>query len=123
MSSFTEGLQLELLPDGKTFELLKPFYFYFVEGINEGVTVPAGFQTDFASIPRLFTPLIQKMGKHSKASVLHDYLYSEPKFRSRKECDMIFLDALKAAGVSKVKRMAMYYGARIGGAKHYRGIE
>lgn len=72
MSSFTEGLQLELLPNGKTFKLLKPFGYYLEENNEEVVKVPAGFKTDFASVPRIFTPLVEKMGKHSKASLLHD---------------------------------------------------
>lgn len=123
MSSFTEGLQVELLPDGKTFELLRPFHYYFYEGVSEGVTIPAGFQTDFATVPAIVSPFIQKMGKHSKASVLHDYLYTVPQFRTRLECDQIFRDAMKVSGVSMAKRNAIYYAVRMFGASHFKGIQ
>lgn len=37
-------------------------------------TVPAGFETDLASVPRLFWRLFPRDGDYRKAAVVHDYL-------------------------------------------------
>lgn len=41
------------------------------------VDIPAGFETDFASVPVPFRNLISINGRHRLPAVLHDYLYSE----------------------------------------------
>jgi len=81
------------------------------------IKVPVGFISDYASIPRLLTPIIPVMGKHRKAAVVHDRLYKETghtatKTYSRVECDKIFLEAMKDCGVSTWKRYTMYWGVR-----------
>ena len=52
-------------------------------------TVPEGFDTDLASIPRIFQPLITKL-EGIEAAVLHDWFY---RFRivPRAQADRIFL--------------------------------
>lgn len=43
------------------------------------VTIPAGFETDFASIPRLFWVIYPAQWKpYRDASLVHDYLYMTP---------------------------------------------
>jgi len=37
-------------------------------------TIPAGFVTDGASIPRLFYPIFTPTGRYFKAAILHDYM-------------------------------------------------
>jgi hypothetical protein len=39
------------------------------------VTVPIGFVTDFASIPRVFWSLLRPDGKYTYPAIVHDYLY------------------------------------------------
>lgn len=39
------------------------------------IVVPAGFKTDFASIPWGFRNLFPPLGKYSRAAVVHDFLY------------------------------------------------
>lgn len=39
------------------------------------VTVPIGFVTDFASIPRVFWSLLRPDGLYTYPAILHDYLY------------------------------------------------
>lgn len=82
--------------------------------------VPKGFDTDLASIPKLFRTFFAVNGKHRKAAALHDWLYREGKL-SRKECDLLFLEAMKVCGVSKFKRYSMYAAVRVGGASSYKG--
>ena len=39
--------------------------------------VCAGFETDFASIPRLLRIIISKLGRYNKAALLHDAIYQD----------------------------------------------
>ncbi|MGM9508595.1 DUF1353 domain-containing protein [Larkinella sp. GY13] len=39
------------------------------------VTVPVGYVTDFASTPTLLWGLFPPIGRHNRASLLHDYWY------------------------------------------------
>jgi hypothetical protein len=78
------------------------------------VTVPAGFATDFASVPRAFWRIIPPWGKYNRAAVVHDWIYSENRF-SRKAADWIFLDLMRRLGVSWWKRTVMYRAVRVGG--------
>jgi hypothetical protein len=118
MSSFTKPLIVSPLSDGETWELVETFSYYRDDGTT--YTVPKGFKTDFASVPQMFWAYISPTGKHGKAAVLHDYLYST-KIVSRKEADKIFLEAMKVLGVAKWKRGVMYYAVRLFGGKHYKG--
>ena len=90
------------------------------------IIVPEGFETDFGSIPQIlwwfFNPT------KYLAYILHDYLYEkrgEIKIKlfdcsallvhTRKQCDKILLEALKAEKCSFIKRWLIYLGVRIGG--------
>lgn len=81
---------------------------------NDRITVPEGFITDFASVPRILWPLFPPMGPWSGAAIVHDYLYGSQR-RCRSECDDIFLEAMGVLGVRRITRYAMYAGVRIGG--------
>jgi len=100
------------------------------------IRIYAGFKTDLASIPRIARIAIPVNGKHRKSSVLHDLLYrkkglieffplkdsitgdsrsSYVKALTRKECDQMFLEAMKKDGVGWFVRSAMYSAVRTGG--------
>ena len=79
------------------------------------VDFPAGWETDLASIPRLVRWIIPVNGKHRLAAILHDRLYEfyvNNGLMSRKDADEYFLCEMKALGVKRVKRYAMYYAVR-----------
>lgn len=86
----------------------------YVTEAGEIITVPEGFVTDLASIPRAFHWLIPVNGKHRSAAIIHDYLYVV-KDRSRSEADAIFLEAMKSSGVRWSQRRVMYLAVRLGG--------
>jgi hypothetical protein len=68
------------------------------------IVVPAGFRTDFASIPRLFWPLIgHPAGRYAQAASLHEWLYRNH-LVSRAESDRIFHEAMGTLGVPAWKR-------------------
>lgn len=88
------------------------------------ITVPAGFVTDYDSVPRLPFMYWLLGGARHKAAVVHDFLYSldgpsQLKARGRKWADQVYRDALRAEGVSKLTAWVMYSGVRFGGSAHY----
>lgn len=100
-------------------ELVEPldYYCYRYETI---IVVPAGFVMDLASIPRLLTPIFPVHGKYTRAAAIHDWLYAQRgfvknRYFTRKECDIIFEDAMAELGVSWIKRKLMYAAVRLGG--------
>jgi len=107
---FTTPLDARLLADGK-WRLIEPFVYYRTNNTGDRVLVFEGFVTDFASIPKIFRNLIDIVGRHGKAAVIHDFLYFSGK-RSRKEADDIFLEGMVVLQVGYFKRYAMYWGVR-----------
>jgi len=120
MSSFTKPLIVTPLPDGESWELVEPFEYYIDEPDGEKIVVPAGFRTDFASIPRFAWSIIgSPWGKYGKAAVIHDYGYFKTLY-TRKKVDRIFLEAMKTLGVGWLKRRTMWLAVRIGAGKIWR---
>lgn len=85
---------------------------------TEVITVPENFATDLASVPKVLWGVMPPFGNHTKAAVLHDYLYGQA-LRPRKQCDEIFLEAMETMGVSKTRRYLMYWAVRAFGGKAY----
>ena len=81
--------------------------------------IPAGFETDFASIPRPIWHILPPAGKWAKAAILHDWLYDQRIF-PRKKCDDLFLEALLDTGVPKWLSHIMYRAVRAFGESVYR---
>ena len=114
-NSFLTPLVVEVMPSGKQFRLFCQFtYRWKYRGLVIVITVPAGFVTDFASIPRIFRIIIPKLGKWTKSAVVHDYLYQFGGL-SRKQADLCFLDGMKDLGVVKWKRWVMWAAVRVAG--------
>jgi hypothetical protein len=113
MSKFTSNFKGELI--GKNlWKNLETFEYHVGEYPSEEIiTVPEGFITDFASVPRIFWLVISPVDKHGKAAVIHDYCYYYTPY-SRKVADLIFSEALKVLHVKPWKVFCMYHGVRIG---------
>ncbi len=119
MSSFTKPLIIKRVGN-RTWELYKSFdYHVGSEDSNDVITVPAGFKTDFASVPRFLWAILPPDGPYTGASVIHDYLYNQQK-RTRKESDNIFLEAMGVLNVSSWKRYVMHKALRIFGGFAWR---
>lgn len=82
------------------------------------ITVPAGFPTDLASVPRL--PVVYALcgGVARRAAVVHDYLYTSGR-ASREIADAVFREASEVIGVPWWCRWMMWAGVRVGGGSHY----
>lgn len=79
------------------------------------ITVPVGFVTDFASVPRQLPFAYALYGSTANASaVVHDYLVRRSQVRWKRAAQ-VFLEAMEAEGVSWWKRIPMYLGVRLAG--------
>lgn len=94
--------------------VLKSFSYKIAEG--EWVTVPAGYLTDGASVPKIFWNIIPPWGVYGQAAVVHDILCEYltiikegvPERITRARCDEILNEAMKVLGVPTLKRLAIY---------------
>ncbi|EMK0255628.1 DUF1353 domain-containing protein [Salmonella enterica] len=118
MSGFTSPAVLVML-GGYRWRVYEPFSFYLTDDNSDVIEVPAGFVTDLATIPRIFWVLLPPDGRYAKAAIIHDYLYDNA-LRTKKEADLIFLDAMTVLGVPKWKRVIMYNAVRLFGRGNYR---
>lgn len=117
MSRFTTPAILEMLGH-YNWRVHEPFAFYLSDDNSDVISVPAGFITDLATIPRIFWTLLPPDGKYAKAAIIHNYLYDNA-LRTKKEADLIFLDGMTVLGVPKWKRTIMYYAVRLFGKGMY----
>lgn len=94
-----------------TFITIKSLSYTTKKGIT--YTVPVGFITDGASIPKIFWSWIGSpyTGHYRRAALIHDYLYFTQIAR-RSYADRIFLEAMKYLGVSFWKRRTMWFAVR-----------
>ncbi len=81
-------------------------------------TVPAGFQTDLASVPRLPVFFWLAGGTSNAAAVVHDYLYSTH-LVPRDVADAVLREASAVTGVPAWRRWLMWAGVRIGGSAYW----
>jgi hypothetical protein len=82
------------------------------------ITVPSGFKTDLASVPRI--PIAYELcgDTSSKAAVVHDFLYSTH-LVDRATADAVLKEASAVTGVPAWRRWLMWAGVRVGGASHW----
>lgn len=105
---FLTDLVVKVVDDG--YMLTEPLEYQDGQRIH---VVPAGFVTNFASIPRPARILITGHGKDRFAATLHDYLYFIK--YDRRKADALFLRAMKDSKVNWFLRHAMHKAVRLGG--------
>lgn len=120
-----------------TWSLLAPLIWTGTKG--DTFTVPVGFETDFATVPRFLHWLISPYGAYTRAAVLHDWLLVEladwwNKYRNggdlgrgdpdmalsqnlppanSRDCDGIFRRVMEDLGVPWAKRWIMWAAVRV----------
>jgi len=121
MSVFPDKLLFEdagLRSGVRIFRLISHFRYISSYGI---ITVPRGFLTDGASIPKVFHSIMGPFGDYFEAAVIHDFLYSSlAEGYTRKEADTIFLEAMFNAGVPWYRRNLIYSAVRLGGRRSWK---
>ena len=86
-----------------------------VKGGKPTITVPCGFQSDGASVPRAFWRLIFPKGdeKALRAAIIHDWIYrTHPAGWTKAEADKLFYELLKADGVPTWRAWLAYQGVK-----------
>lgn len=117
-------VQLKMLEDGESFELLESVTFKLDDAGAYSITVPAGFVTDLASIPAIAGVFgFSKLGKHSACAVLHDYLFRSGPDLGFSVANALFLESMRRSGVGVVKRSLMATAVEAFGRKNYMPIE
>lgn len=106
--------------DGVHATLLCPLSYTTQDGWD--ITVPAGFVTDYASIPRGLYWLIPPRGKYNRPAIIHDWLYQHAPVDARtgRPCtqaraDHILREACENVDDRFTQRWAIYLGLRVGG--------
>lgn len=98
--------------------ILEPFR-YETKDKTGVIEVPAGFDTDLASVPRVMYSIFPRDGLYIEAAIIHDWLYVDQKINgewiSRKTADGVFLEAMEYLGIGWFRRRTIYRGVRIGG--------
>ena len=91
------------------------------------ITVPAGFETDFASIPRIvWSWLSPEDPVILFPSIVHDYLYSMRGMVeglpavTREQADDVLRDAMLACGARSSQAWVVHKAVRMGGASHWK---
>lgn len=128
--------KLEISPvfgDSWKYRVLLSKFNYYLTPSSQPITIPPGFITDYASIPKYLWSLIPSWGPHGPAAIVHDYLYAQAHklkvpnpsnptqliTNNRKISDKIFLIAMKQLGTPFFKRRLMYRAVRIFGSLYY----
>jgi hypothetical protein len=115
MSRFTKILTVSPLGDGKTWYLREEFgYDIGSEGSGHSIEVPAGFLTDFASVPRPLWWLFPTWGRYGNAAVIHDFCYSQHCV-TRRRADQVFLEGMIVLGVGRFTRTMLFTAVRLFG--------
>jgi Protein of unknown function (DUF1353) len=142
MSRFTGKLSLVLLDNrthpstrsGRSLWGVQHELTYEAGDAHDQITVPKGFVTDLASIPRPLWSVYPPDGPWVKAAVIHDFLYftqgdgiwfkhggvARAKPYERREADDIFREAMVDRGIGGVDRSAIWAAVRVAGGKAWR---
>lgn len=115
MAKFLSELKLCLLTNS-LWELCEPLI-YESDILKCTITVPKGFKTDLASVPRFPIAYWFWGGREHREAVIHDYLYcidSVP-VCTYSQANDVFLEAAKSRGKSALVRYPMWFGVCIGG--------
>lgn len=89
---------------------------------NSGIklVVPAGFVTDFASIPKiLWSTGLTPTGRYGRAAIIHDFLYWSQGC-TKVQSDRLLVIAMKESQVDKIDEKLIYAGVSVGGAKSWK---
>jgi hypothetical protein len=113
---FTGDVVVRELPDadGSRWQLVEPITY---AGRDETFEVPAGFTTDFASVPQALTWLVPRYGRYTKAAILHDFLWQrcrEGRF-AWVDADGILRRAMRELDVPFLRRWLMWGAVRLAG--------
>lgn len=115
--------------DDADYIVARPYTVRFkLDGRDREITVPQGLVTDLASVPRIAWSVVNRVGPHLEASIVHDFLYiawqSSPergaRDADREFADKLFLAGMAAAKVGALDKALIYNTVRTFGGGAYR---
>lgn len=116
MSKFLDTLNVSEISDS-IFSVIDHPFRYESDIAKQIITVPIGFYTDFASVPRWMPVMYSLLGDTAhEPAVIHDWLYYSA-FTSREMADNVLLEAMKYWGMPSWRYYPIYWGVRMGGWK------
>jgi hypothetical protein len=142
---FEDALEVMPLDDGTNWRVLQAFHYdtnvplagipsirlgrvyhdaqHYDDVVTTRIEVPAGFVTDFASIPRPFWGIVggPADGRYRKIAVVHDLLYRTAGLCTRPQADAVLLEGMKVSGCGWYQRYRIWLAVRIGGGASYKG--
>ena len=114
-SGFSPGAKVVVeAVDDENWKVKEPFSY---TGSKETFSIPAGADTDFASIPRVFVWFLPRYGRYTLAAILHDYLWRRLASAGAMEyidADGMFRRAMRELDVPFLQRWIMWAGVRWG---------
>ena len=115
----TDGLLVFSRFKDRIYVLQQPMFWSPTSFIAEqqgypSVTVPKGFVTDLASIPRIFYSLLPPDGEYTVPAVIHDYLYWI-QTTSKDQADNILRFSMQDYKIGRVTRTTIYDAVPLGG--------
>lgn len=114
MSKFLDPLNTTEISDS-IWEIADHPFRYQSDVADRLITVPVGFFTDFASVPRFLPVVYACLGDLAhQPAVVHDWLYYAA-ITTREVADQVMLEAMDIWGMSVWKRYPIYWGVRAGG--------
>jgi len=123
MSRFVTRLEVELVDDDENdgrgaWRVTLPLV--YESDIAGTIAVPAGFVTDFASVPRIPVAYWLAGDTAHAPAVIHDFLYSTGE-TSRATADAVLCEAMAVSGVPAWRRWPMYLAVRLFGWLNFGG--
>ena len=98
---------VRVFADGKDNFLVEPLS-YRVMDSNYVITVPAGFVTDYASVPESLHSFLGPRGRYGRAAILHDYLYWDQSC-TRTQADRLLWLAMVESKVSTLQSNVIFW--------------
>ncbi|MFV1943504.1 DUF1353 domain-containing protein [Pseudomonas luteola] len=110
----TYDAQASKVLEANYWRVLNPLIFHISE--TEHVTIPAGYLTDGASVPRAFWSVVPPWGPYAAATTLHDLLCEylsiikdgKPCAITRERCDELLDIAMRTQDVDDDTRETIY---------------
>jgi hypothetical protein len=113
MSAFLDKLIVTEISDS-VFQIYDHPFRYQSDIVQRTFTVPVGFFTDFASVPRIGIIYAMLGDTAHEPAVIHDWLYYSA-LVPRSVADHVLLEAMGVIGLPAWRRLPIYWGVRVGG--------